>query len=97
MSRAFAADGKTLLSVFYDEFRSDVPLKDISKNMQNAIIAAEDRQFFQHNGVDFKGVARAFVNNNSGKSQQGVTNDRRDKEPESGGDRVGKSRIANWA
>jgi membrane peptidoglycan carboxypeptidase len=73
VSRIFASDGKTPISVFYDEFRSDVPLKDISKNMQNAIIAAEDHEFFKHNGVDLKGVARAFVNNNSGKQQQGAS------------------------
>jgi membrane peptidoglycan carboxypeptidase len=73
VTRIFASDGKTPLSVFYDEFRSDVPLKEISKNMQNAIIAAEDHEFYKHNGVDLKGVARAFVNNNSGKQQQGAS------------------------
>jgi membrane peptidoglycan carboxypeptidase len=73
VTRIFANDGKTQISVFYDEFRSDVPLKDISKNMQDAIIAAEDHEFFNHNGVDLKGVARAFVSNNSGKSQQGAS------------------------
>ncbi|MEV6600471.1 transglycosylase domain-containing protein [Actinoplanes sp. NPDC051346] len=70
ISRIFASDDKTQISVFYDEFRSDVPLKDISKHMQHAIIAAEDHEFYKHNGVDLKGVARAFVNNNSGKSSQ---------------------------
>ena len=73
ISRLFAADNKTQISVFYDEFRSDVPLKDISINMQNAIIAAEDHEFRKHNGVDIKGVARAFVNNKSGKAQQGAS------------------------
>ncbi|AGZ46588.1 transglycosylase domain-containing protein [Actinoplanes friuliensis] len=73
ITRAFASDNKTQLSVFYDEFRSDVPLKDISKNMQNAIISAEDHEFYQHNGVDLKGVARAIVSNKSGKSQQGAS------------------------
>ncbi|MEV4639716.1 transglycosylase domain-containing protein [Actinoplanes sp. NPDC049548] len=67
VSRAVAADGKTQVAVFWDEFRSNVPLKDISKNMQNAIVAAEDHEFYKHNGVDLKGVARAFVSN-SGKS-----------------------------
>ncbi|AGL21424.1 transglycosylase domain-containing protein [Actinoplanes sp. N902-109] len=70
VSRIFASDNKTQIAVFYDEFRSEVPLKDISKNMQNAIVAAEDHEFFEHNGVDLKGVARAFVNNKSGKSSQ---------------------------
>lgn len=73
ITRVYASDGRTLLSQFYDEFRSDVPLKDISKNMQNAIIAAEDRKFYDHNGVDLKGVARAFVSNSQGDSHQGAS------------------------
>ncbi|MEU4214436.1 transglycosylase domain-containing protein [Actinoplanes sp. NPDC026623] len=73
ITRIFASDNKTQISVFYDEFRSDAPLKDISKNMQNAIIAAEDHEFYKHNGVDLKGVARAIVSNKSGKSQQGAS------------------------
>jgi membrane peptidoglycan carboxypeptidase len=64
VTRIFAADSKTQIAAMYDEFRSDVPLKDISVNMQNAIVAAEDHKFYEHNGVDLKGVARAFVNNN---------------------------------
>ena len=31
--------------------------------MQKAIVAAEDHDFYEHNGVDMKGVARAFVAN----------------------------------
>jgi membrane peptidoglycan carboxypeptidase len=73
ITRIFASDNKTQIAVMYDEFRSDVPLKDISINMQHAIIAAEDHEFYNHNGVDLKGVARAFVNNKSGKSQQGAS------------------------
>ncbi|WP_305787585.1 transglycosylase domain-containing protein [Symbioplanes lichenis] len=73
ISRIFASDNKTQIAVFYDEFRSEVALKDISQNMQDAIVAAEDHEFFNHNGVDLKGVARAFVSNNSGKSQQGAS------------------------
>ncbi|MEU4420004.1 transglycosylase domain-containing protein [Actinoplanes sp. NPDC024001] len=73
ISRIYASDGRTQLSQFYDEFRSDVPLKDISKNMQAAILAAEDRKFYDHNGVDLKGVARAFVGNSQGGAQQGAS------------------------
>ncbi|GIE79869.1 carboxypeptidase [Actinoplanes philippinensis] len=73
ISRVYASDNKTQIAVFYDEFRSDVPLKDISKNMQAAILAAEDRKFYEHNGVDLKGVARAFVSNNQGGAQQGAS------------------------
>ncbi len=73
VTRVFAADGKTQIAVMYDEFRSDVPLEKISKNMQNAIIAAEDHKFYEHNGVDIQGIARAFVNNNKGGSKQGAS------------------------
>jgi membrane peptidoglycan carboxypeptidase len=73
ITRIYASDGKTQISQFYDEFRSDVPLKDMSKYMTAAIVAAEDREFYHHNGVDLKGVARAFVNNNNGKSKQGAS------------------------
>jgi membrane peptidoglycan carboxypeptidase len=73
ITRIYASDNKTVISQFYDEFRSDVPLKDISPYMRNAIVAAEDREFYHHNGVDLKGVARAFVNNNNGKSKQGAS------------------------
>jgi membrane peptidoglycan carboxypeptidase len=73
ISRIFASDNKTQMAVMYDEFRSNVPLRDISVNMQNAIIAAEDREFYHHNGVDLKGVARAFVNNNQGGEKQGAS------------------------
>ncbi len=73
ITRIYASDDKTQISQFYDEFRSDVPLKDISKHMRDAIVASEDREFYQHNGVDLKGVARAFVNNNNGRSRQGAS------------------------
>ena len=37
--------------------------KDIPKNMINAIISAEDKTFFQHQGFDIRGIANAFVIN----------------------------------
>ncbi|GIE95928.1 penicillin-binding protein [Paractinoplanes rishiriensis] len=73
ISRIYASDNKTQISQFYDEFRSDVPLKEISKPMRDAMVAAEDREFYKHNGVDLKGVARAFVSNNNGKQKQGAS------------------------
>ncbi|HEX5540178.1 MAG TPA: transglycosylase domain-containing protein [Micromonospora sp.] len=70
----YASDGKTPLATMYDENRRDVPLEDIAEVMQQAIIAAEDHKFYQHNGVDVAGIARAFVANNSaGSTQQGAS------------------------
>jgi membrane peptidoglycan carboxypeptidase len=74
ISYLLASDGKTPLATMYDENRRDVKLADISPYMQKAIIAAEDHDFYKHNGVDLNGVARAFVNNqNSGAGRQGAS------------------------
>ncbi|WP_249999382.1 transglycosylase domain-containing protein [Actinoplanes sp. M2I2] len=73
VTRILASDGKTQIAVLYDEFRSDVPLSQISPNMQNAIVAAEDHKFYEHDGVDLRGIARALVNNSQGGSQQGAS------------------------
>ncbi|MER7335424.1 MULTISPECIES: transglycosylase domain-containing protein [unclassified Micromonospora] len=62
-SYLYAPDGKTVLTMFYEEYRQYTKLADISPNMQQAIVAAEDNRFYQHRGVDPKGVARAFVAN----------------------------------
>ncbi|MFG2048450.1 penicillin-binding protein [Micromonospora sp. NPDC048935] len=73
ISYLLASDGKTPLATMYDENRRDVKLADISPYMQKAIIAAEDHEFYKHNGVDINGVARAFVNNQSDGSRQGAS------------------------
>lgn len=62
-SYLYAPDGKTVLTMFYEEYRQYTKLGDVSPNVQHAIIAAEDARFYQHSGVDPKGIARAFVAN----------------------------------
>jgi penicillin-binding protein 1A len=58
----YAADGKTVLATLWlDENRRVVPLDDIPKQVRNAVIAIEDSSFYQHDGVDFRGIARAAV------------------------------------
>lgn len=63
ISYMYASDGKTRIAVMYDENRRDVPLEEISPLMVEAILAAEDKNFYEHNGVDIQGIARAFVAN----------------------------------
>src|SRR5215831_29373 len=55
--------------------RSWVPLADIPDEVQKAFIAAEDRRFFQHHGVDERGIIRAFIGNlgDTGRPQGGST------------------------
>ncbi|MFJ6198681.1 transglycosylase domain-containing protein [Micromonospora sp. NPDC092111] len=74
-SYLYAPDGKTILTMFYEEYRQYTKLSDMSPNIQQAIVAAEDNRFYQHRGVDPKGVARAFVANarSSGVSQGAST------------------------
>jgi membrane peptidoglycan carboxypeptidase len=60
-SYVYAKDGKTLITMFYDENRQDVAIGDIAQVMQQAMVAAEDTRFYQHGGVDLKAVARAMV------------------------------------
>ena len=50
-----------VLHEFYRENRSVVPLKDIPRNLVNATLSTEDRNFYQHWGVDLWGVARALL------------------------------------
>ena len=61
-STMYASDGTTKIAEFYEDNRIVVPIKEVSTYMQQAIVAREDRRFFEHSGVDVQGVARAFVN-----------------------------------
>jgi membrane peptidoglycan carboxypeptidase len=63
ISYVYANDGETLLTTMYDENRRDSSLDDVPQVMRDAIIAAEDHKFYEHNGVDIQGIARAFVAN----------------------------------
>jgi membrane peptidoglycan carboxypeptidase len=70
----YASDRKTLISTFYDENRRDVPLSEVALVMRQAIVSSEDMRFYEHHGVDVKGVARAYVANRSaGQTAQGAS------------------------
>jgi membrane peptidoglycan carboxypeptidase len=63
VSYLYAADGHTLITQFYDEYRRYVPISQISVNVQKAVVASEDSRFYEHHGVDLKGIVRAFIAN----------------------------------
>ena len=48
-----------------------VPLENISKNLQKAVIASEDGRFFEHYGLDFSAMQKAAVGNFKGKKLKG--------------------------
>src|SRR5262245_38245425 len=70
----YANDGKTLITMFYDQNRHDVSLDDIGTVMQQAIVAAEDSRFYDHGAVDAKGMLRAlWSNTRTGRTEQGAS------------------------
>jgi penicillin-binding protein 1A len=60
--RVLSADGQ-LIGEFGAERRRFVPLKDIPKPMQDALLAVEDADFWTHGGIDYDGILRAFLRN----------------------------------
>ncbi len=64
-STMLAADG-TALAEFFAENRVVVPLADVAQHLRDAVVATEDRRFFQHGGVDPAGMLRAVVRNQLG-------------------------------
>jgi len=61
-TRVYAWDG-TLIGEFSKERRIFVPYDNIPPQLVQAFLAAEDRNFFQHSGVDVQGLSRAMAKN----------------------------------
>jgi penicillin-binding protein 1A len=57
-----ANDGQ-VIAEFYEERRLDLAFEDIPAGLILAFLAAEDERFFEHSGLDLRGVARAVVTN----------------------------------
>src|ERR1700719_2258159 len=58
MTRVHAADGE-LLAEYAKERRLYLPIQAVPKLVINAFISAEDKNFYEHAGLDFSGIARA--------------------------------------
>jgi len=70
--RVYSEDGY-LISEFGQERRAYVKIENVPQDMKNAVIAIEDRRFYQHNGIDFKGIVRAAITNLKGGSKEGAS------------------------
>jgi penicillin-binding protein 1A len=57
------SDDKRKLAEFFKERRVIVPLSKIPRTLIRAFVAAEDARFFQHEGIDFLSITRAFLKN----------------------------------
>ena len=58
MTRVHAADG-SLVAEYARERRLYIPIQAVPKLVINAFLAAEDKNFYEHGGLDFTGIARA--------------------------------------
>lgn len=58
----YSSDGVVLGRVFRED-RTNVPLKEIPQSLRDATIAIEDSRFYEHAGVDVRGIARAVWTN----------------------------------
>ena len=67
----YYADGTNEIGRLGDTSRRSIPLNQVPLVVQRAILAAEDRSFFDHGGISPLGVARAVLNNLTGGSTQG--------------------------
>ena len=68
----FDAKGNLLYKMHGEENRKVVNLQDVPLHVQRAVIAAEDARFYEHQGIDLKGLARALkVNYTTGNLSQG--------------------------
>jgi penicillin-binding protein 1A len=73
-SKVFAADGTLLGVIDADITREPVALKEMPKTLQEATIAIEDENFYEHDGVDFSAIIRAaLANAEAGEIEQGAS------------------------
>jgi len=70
-TKIYDVKGRLIAEVF-EEHRIPVSIEDIPRVVINAFLEVEDKNFFHHIGVDFKGIIRAFISNvRAGKIKQG--------------------------
>ncbi|GAB2465663.1 MAG: penicillin-binding protein 1A [Comamonas sp.] len=70
--RIYSSEG-ALLGEFGEERRNLTPITEIPKVMVDAVLAIEDTRFFEHNGVDYKGMLRAALANLGRVKSQGAS------------------------
>ncbi|MCJ8276483.1 MAG: transglycosylase domain-containing protein, partial [Bdellovibrionales bacterium] len=73
VSEVYARNGEKI-GEFYRENRKLVPVDEIPENLINAFLAAEDSDFYDHSGLNYKGLVRAALKNfTTGKKAQGAS------------------------
>lgn len=63
-----SSDGRTLGKFYFNDNRTPVEFEDLPKDLVNALIATEDIRFYEHSGIDARGVLRALAGRGGGAS-----------------------------
>ena len=71
-TEVISIDGKTI-GKYAKENRTPIHYKELPQNLVNALIATEDERFYDHSGIDFRGLARAVVKLGSGGGASTIT------------------------
>ncbi|MGQ0826686.1 MAG: transglycosylase domain-containing protein [Actinomycetota bacterium] len=71
-SQVLNRDGDLMTTLFAEEDRQPITLDGVPRHLVDAVLAIEDRNFYEHNGIDWSGVGRALTENlSAGGVEQG--------------------------
>jgi penicillin-binding protein 1A len=62
-SKIYDINNRLITTLYVEENRELIPLEEMPENLKNAVIATEDKRFYQHSGIDLKAILRAFLTN----------------------------------
>ncbi|MDT4921279.1 MAG: hypothetical protein QOI15_2181 [Pseudonocardiales bacterium] len=69
----YARDRRTVIATLFSQDRVPVELNQVPQALRDALVATEDRRFYQHHGVDLRGLIRSAISTSSGDTQGGST------------------------
>lgn len=73
ITKILSADGALVATLFREHYKP-VEFEDLGPNISKAVIAIEDKRFYAHDGVDYRGIARAALGNlQSGSIREGAS------------------------
>jgi len=71
-TEVISIDGKTI-GKYAKENRTPIHYKELPQNLVNALVATEDERFYEHSGIDFRGLARAVAKLGAGGGASTIT------------------------
>jgi len=72
-SSMYASDGTTRIATFFDQNRVVIPFAQMPKIAIGALVSTEDRRFYDHHGVDVRGLIRSALKTSGGDTQGAST------------------------